>query len=188
MYIPYISSRCLSSSKTQQLQKRRARIRRNLSDSNSDPESDANSRGNNRRKSVNIPYANTEGFKVTTNTDRKSPIPDAFVIPSGQPFEGRLSGGSGRRDIFGTRYALFRPHFEPHSITTVSGRIYGSGYPGASGRGTSGRGFPFIFWPISWPFVKSGPGFDYLHAAGEVSNSNLINQRPLFICLPLIVR
>ncbi|KAL4063005.1 hypothetical protein V8B97DRAFT_1600899 [Scleroderma yunnanense] len=29
-------------------------------------------------------------------------------------------------------------------------RTYGSGYPGITGRGVAGHGFPFWFWPIVW--------------------------------------
>ena len=29
-------------------------------------------------------------------------------------------------------------------------RTYGSGYPGVTGRGVTGRGFPFWFWPMVW--------------------------------------
>lgn len=41
---------------------------------------------------------------------------------------------------------------------------YGSGYPGITGRGTAGRGFPFYFWPVVW----AGEGTDYLYPT-EVS-------------------
>ena len=40
-------------------------------------------------------------------------------------------------------------------------RVYGSGYPGQSSYGVTGRGFPFVFWPVSYgPF---GYGAPYLH-------------------------
>jgi hypothetical protein len=39
-------------------------------------------------------------------------------------------------------------------------RTYGSGYPGVTGRGVSGRGFPFYFWPVVW---GSAGGAAYLH-------------------------
>ncbi|KAK1229344.1 hypothetical protein PQX77_007599 [Marasmius sp. AFHP31] len=29
-------------------------------------------------------------------------------------------------------------------------RQYGSGYPGVTGAGVAGRGFPFYFWPVTW--------------------------------------
>ncbi|KAJ7738994.1 hypothetical protein B0H16DRAFT_1664614 [Mycena metata] len=53
------------------------------------------------------------------------------TIGSGQPFAGRVEGGGIRDMALGTQE-------------------YGSGYPGIFGRGVSGRGFPFYFWPISW--------------------------------------
>lgn len=41
-------------------------------------------------------------------------------------------------------------------------RTYGSGYPGTTGRGVAGRGFPFFFWPVVWPGGGGGRGA-YLH-------------------------
>ncbi|KIM50671.1 hypothetical protein SCLCIDRAFT_34087 [Scleroderma citrinum Foug A] len=55
----------------------------------------------------------------------------SITIPSGQLFEGRSAGGGTRNQIFGSK-------------------SYGSGYPGITGRGVAGRGFPFWFWPIVW--------------------------------------
>lgn len=56
---------------------------------------------------------------------------DFIVIPEGQLFAGRSAGGGTRDQIFGSR-------------------TYGSGYPGITGYGVSGRGFPFWFWPVVW--------------------------------------
>ncbi|KAH6908429.1 hypothetical protein BKA70DRAFT_268683 [Coprinopsis sp. MPI-PUGE-AT-0042] len=67
----------------------------------------------------------------------------ASMIPAGYPFAGRIAGGGTRNDVFGTK-------------------TYGSGYPGIVGRGTSGRGFPFFFWPLAWP-VAGGSAALYLH-------------------------
>ncbi|KAF8843874.1 hypothetical protein BDN67DRAFT_963724 [Paxillus ammoniavirescens] len=53
------------------------------------------------------------------------------TIPAGQFFSGRTAGGGTRLQVFGTM-------------------MYGSGYPGISGRGVSGRGFPFWYWPVVW--------------------------------------
>jgi hypothetical protein len=53
------------------------------------------------------------------------------------------------------------------------GREYGSGYPGIIGRGTGGRGFPFIFWPVTWGGNTSQPSNAYLHTT-EVSSRILI--------------
>ncbi|KAI6117450.1 hypothetical protein EV401DRAFT_2057844 [Pisolithus croceorrhizus] len=56
---------------------------------------------------------------------------DSIVIPDGEPFVGRSAGGGTRDQIFGSK-------------------TYGSGYPGITGCGVSGRGFPFWFWPVVW--------------------------------------
>ncbi|KAI6027040.1 hypothetical protein EDC04DRAFT_2573261, partial [Pisolithus marmoratus] len=56
---------------------------------------------------------------------------ESIVIPCGQLFAGRSAGGGTRDQIFGSR-------------------SYGSGYPGITERGVSGRGFPFWFWPVVW--------------------------------------
>ncbi|KAF8554673.1 hypothetical protein OG21DRAFT_1496862 [Imleria badia] len=48
-------------------------------------------------------------------------------------------------------------------------RTYGSGYPGVSGRGVIGRGFPFWFWPIVWTGYGVPIG-SYLHDS-EYGNS-----------------
>jgi len=52
-------------------------------------------------------------------------------------FAGRTVGGGTRQQVFGTRQ-------------------FGSGYPGITGLGVAGRGFPFYFWPLAW-----GGGFGY---------------------------
>ncbi|KIM37037.1 hypothetical protein M413DRAFT_448756 [Hebeloma cylindrosporum] len=79
---------------------------------------------------------------------RGSSVP--AVIPAGQLFAGRIAGGGTRGQIFGTR-------------------TYGSGYPGIAGRGTSGRNFPFIFWPLAWPIAVGGGAATavYLHNHNE---------------------
>ncbi|KAH9848782.1 hypothetical protein C2E23DRAFT_738709 [Lenzites betulinus] len=74
------------------------------------------------------------------------------TIPAGQPFSGRQSGGATRGQIFGTR-------------------SYGSGYPGVSGLGVGGRGFPFVFWPVVWG-GGLGYGAAYLHANHEYGEPN----------------
>ncbi|TFK21339.1 hypothetical protein FA15DRAFT_645745 [Coprinopsis marcescibilis] len=77
----------------------------------------------------------------------------AAAIPAGFPFAGRVAGGGTRDSIMGTR-------------------TYGSGYPGVVGRGTSGRGFPFFFWPLTWPLaVGAGTGL-YLHSNYEYGAPN----------------
>lgn len=49
-------------------------------------------------------------------------------------------------------------------IITLLDRMYGSGYPGVAGRGVSGRGFPFFFWPIAWGGVAGLGTAAYLHS------------------------
>ncbi|KAF8348438.1 hypothetical protein F5887DRAFT_1129407 [Amanita rubescens] len=73
----------------------------------------------------------------------------SVVITSGQPFAGRTAGGGTRTQIYGTRQ-------------------YGSGYPGITGRGTAGRGFPFYFWPVVWAGADTG----YLYPTEYGSPSN----------------
>ncbi|KAH9483897.1 hypothetical protein JR316_0003375 [Psilocybe cubensis] len=68
----------------------------------------------------------------------------ATTIPSGQLFAGRSAGGGNRDQVFGNRQ-------------------YGSGYPGETGRGVSGRGFPFFFWPLAWGGVAGVGTAAYLH-------------------------
>ncbi|KAI6016126.1 hypothetical protein PISMIDRAFT_113810 [Pisolithus microcarpus 441] len=79
---------------------------------------------------------------------------DSIVIPDGQPFAGRSAGGGTRGQIFGNR-------------------TYGSGYPGITGYGVSGRGFPFWFWPVVWSdtAAESQP---YLNGSeyGNASNTS----------------
>ncbi|KAI0715907.1 hypothetical protein C8T65DRAFT_642837 [Cerioporus squamosus] len=73
-------------------------------------------------------------------------------IPQGQPFAGRQSGGATRGSIYGNQQ-------------------YGSGYPGVSGLGTSGRNFPFVFWPLVWG-GGLGYGAAYLHNNNEYGEPN----------------
>ncbi|KAK0238994.1 hypothetical protein EDD85DRAFT_951206 [Armillaria nabsnona] len=67
------------------------------------------------------------------------------TIPSGQLFAGRSIGGGTRDQVFGTK-------------------SYGSGYPGISGRGVAGRGFPFYFWPVVWGGAAGAGTAAYLHS------------------------
>lgn len=48
-------------------------------------------------------------------------------------------------------------------LTAITDRAYGSGYPGITGRGVSGRGFPFYFWPLAWGGVAAVGTSAYLH-------------------------
>ncbi|KAF5330167.1 hypothetical protein D9611_010640 [Ephemerocybe angulata] len=89
----------------------------------------------------------TSSSKSTNTWTKKVGV--ASVIPAGHMFAGRIAGGGTRDTVYGTR-------------------TYGSGYPGV-GRGTSGRGLPFFFWPLSWPLaVGAGTGAGlYLHNNNE---------------------
>ncbi|KAL4079789.1 hypothetical protein J3A83DRAFT_4212468 [Scleroderma citrinum] len=75
-----------------------------------------------------------------------------IIIPAGQPFAGRSSGGGMRDQIYGTR-------------------TYGSGYPGIGGRGVSGRPFPFWFWPLVWS-SNAAHSQSYLNGAEYGDSSN----------------
>ncbi|EEB91601.1 hypothetical protein MPER_10015, partial [Moniliophthora perniciosa FA553] len=66
----------------------------------------------------------------------------------GYPFAGRPSGGGNRSEVYGNSQ-------------------YGSGYPGVTGAGVSGRGFPFHFWPIAWGGAASVGTAAYLHNINE---------------------
>ncbi|KAF5378795.1 hypothetical protein D9615_006913 [Tricholomella constricta] len=77
------------------------------------------------------------------------------IIPAGQPFAGRASGGGSRNQVYGNSQ-------------------YGSGYPGVAGRGVTGRGFPFIFWPLAFGGIGGLGAGAYLHNSeyGRPNNSS----------------
>ncbi|KAF6758518.1 hypothetical protein DFP72DRAFT_755879, partial [Ephemerocybe angulata] len=62
-------------------------------------------------------------------------IQTTSTVPSGQMFGGRTVGGGMRNGVYGSR-------------------TYGSGYPGnnttTTGKGTTGRNFPYFFWPLTF--------------------------------------
>ncbi|KAF9076787.1 hypothetical protein BDP27DRAFT_1312584 [Rhodocollybia butyracea] len=69
-------------------------------------------------------------------------------------FSGRPAGGGTRSAVYGSR-------------------AYGSGYPGSSGLGVAGRGFPFFFWPVVWGGAAVGTAsYLYDHEYGLPSNSS----------------
>ncbi|KAJ7505290.1 hypothetical protein B0H11DRAFT_1708391 [Mycena galericulata] len=76
-----------------------------------------------------------------------------ITIPSGQLFSGRPEGSGTRAQVFGTR-------------------TFGSGYPGISGRGVAGRGFPFFFWPLSFGAVGGVGGGAYLRSDTEYGHAD----------------
>ncbi|KAK1232626.1 hypothetical protein PQX77_004247 [Marasmius sp. AFHP31] len=59
-------------------------------------------------------------------------------------FAGRSIGGGSRSQVYGTRQ-------------------YGSGYPGVTGAGVAGRGFPFYFWPVTWGAAAGAGTAAYYH-------------------------
>ncbi|KAG2134051.1 uncharacterized protein EDB93DRAFT_1306549 [Suillus bovinus] len=87
------------------------------------------------------------------------------TIPTGQLFAGRTAGGATRAQIYGTR-------------------MYGSGYPGYSGYGVAGRGFPFWFWPVVWGGSTSqylndseyGDSFNTSRLGGPMAQANFISN------------
>ncbi|KAF4618579.1 hypothetical protein D9613_009682 [Agrocybe pediades] len=105
-----------------------------------------------RSGSIQSPGAKAGGRSYTTSTySTGQPIP-LSVIPQGQLFAGRKMGGGSRGTIYGSR-------------------TYGSGYPNEdSQRGTSGRDFPFIFWPIAWVVVADST--NTLHPSSSVPDNS----------------
>ncbi|KAF5358619.1 hypothetical protein D9758_007678 [Tetrapyrgos nigripes] len=88
----------------------------------------------------------TGGSSGRTMTPYSSGGGSAIPIPSGSMFSGRYQGGATRFQVYGTRQ-------------------YGSGYPGYSGRGVSGRGFPYYFWPLTWGSASGYNAASYYHDA-----------------------
>ncbi|KIJ11681.1 hypothetical protein PAXINDRAFT_171634 [Paxillus involutus ATCC 200175] len=91
----------------------------------------------------------------------------SITIPVGQFFSGRTAGGGTRLQVFGTT-------------------MYGSGYPGISGRGVSGRGFPFWYWPVVWNShsttatylddTEYGDSFNTSRVGGPMAQSTFISN------------
>ncbi|KAG9310001.1 hypothetical protein JVU11DRAFT_10035 [Chiua virens] len=106
-------------------------------------------------KTSTVPLTSSTAGGKNTATAYGSGGGSVTVIPSGQMFGGRSAGGGMRSQIFGSR-------------------TYGSGYPGITGRGVIGRGFPFWFWPIVWTgdLVPAAP---YLQAPEQRFPSNSDN-------------
>ncbi|KAF8156058.1 hypothetical protein B0H34DRAFT_715981, partial [Crassisporium funariophilum] len=98
--------------------------------------SSSSSTKSSKSKTKTIKSSSGSKFKSSSTYGNRG-TPPPMVIPAGQMFAGRIAGGGTRSQIFGTK-------------------TYGSGYPGVVGRGTAGRGFPFVFWPIAWPLAIGG--------------------------------
>jgi len=59
---------------------------------------------------------------------------------------------------------LIRMHVQKNATADIFvSRVYGSGYPGITGRGVFSRGFPFYFWPIIWVGAAGGATRAYLY-------------------------
>ncbi|KDR70411.1 hypothetical protein GALMADRAFT_76106 [Galerina marginata CBS 339.88] len=137
MFVPFFSS-----ATSQNLHRRKGggKGASGSSKSSSSSKSSKSSSSSSKSKTKTITTSSRSGsttFRSSTYSNSRAVTPAA--IPAGQLFAGRLSGGGTRSQIFGTR-------------------TYGSGYPGVPGRGTAGRGFPFIFWPIAWPLAALAAG------------------------------
>lgn len=96
-----------------------------------------------------MPVSNIPAAGKSSATSYGSGGGKAVAIPSGQLFAGRQAGGGTRDQVTGTS-------------------VYGSGYPGITGRGVAGRGFPFYFWPIVWGGGSGIGTAAYLHDENEV--------------------
>ncbi|PWN30266.1 hypothetical protein BDZ90DRAFT_229280 [Jaminaea rosea] len=94
------------------------------------------------RSSVGYCYGNgcTAGRVGSYNaaTSANAGVPRGLV-PAPLAFQGRPQGGVGRSDIYGTaRYG-----------SGITGGY--SPRPSYAGGTTAGYGFPFVYWPVSWP-------------------------------------
>ncbi|TCD60201.1 hypothetical protein EIP91_010551 [Steccherinum ochraceum] len=76
------------------------------------------------------------------------------TIPDGQPFAGKSVGGGTRDQVYGTQ-------------------TYGSGYPGQNFRGVGAYpGYPYVFWPVIWPYPGYGGNYVHDSAYNSTDNSN----------------
>ncbi|KAF9232574.1 hypothetical protein BU15DRAFT_67329 [Melanogaster broomeanus] len=106
-------------------------------------------------KVTSVPLSGSMSTGKSTATAYGSGGGSPITIPSGQLFAGRTAGGGTRGQVFGTR-------------------TYGNGYPGITGPGVVGRGFPFWFWPVVWG--NSAASTAYLHDTeyGDSMNSSRV--------------
>ncbi|KIK75334.1 hypothetical protein PAXRUDRAFT_835715 [Paxillus rubicundulus Ve08.2h10] len=116
--------------------------------------------------SVPLPASTASGKKTSTAYGYGGG--PSITIPAGQFFSGRTAGGGTRLQVFGTR-------------------VYGSGYPGVTGRGVSGRGFPFWYWPVVWnshsasatyldSTLEYGDSFNTSRVGGPMMQSTFISN------------
>ncbi|EGO04088.1 hypothetical protein SERLA73DRAFT_175836 [Serpula lacrymans var. lacrymans S7.3] len=101
--------------------------------------SSGGSTGGTAGRTSSVPLSGSSASGKSSATSYGAGGGKSITIPSGQLFSGRTAGGGTRQQVVGTR-------------------TYGSGYPGISGRGVTGRGFPFWFWPVIWGGAGAGSG------------------------------
>ncbi|TEB28029.1 hypothetical protein FA13DRAFT_1765191 [Coprinellus micaceus] len=156
MFVPFLSARSGSSKRRSSLERRKG---------GGGGGRGSTSSGSGRSVVVVEQFENSKSSKTSktkikykssssSSTRWNKQVGVAAAIPAGYPFAGRIAGGGTRDNIYGSR-------------------TYGSGYPGIVGRGASGRGFPFFFWPLAWPLaVGGGAGVAlYLHSNSEYGSS-----------------
>ncbi|KAH7929943.1 hypothetical protein BV22DRAFT_1001727 [Leucogyrophana mollusca] len=95
--------------------------------------------GSSSGQKSSVPLSGSSGNGKSTATAYGSGGGKPITIPSGQYFSGRSAGGATRDEVYGSKQ-------------------YGSGYPGVTGRGVAGRGFPFWFWPVIWGSTVGSSG------------------------------
>ncbi|KAF8348437.1 hypothetical protein F5887DRAFT_586979 [Amanita rubescens] len=121
--------------------------------------SGGNSTGSSGSIEGDLPVPSLSGTEISTSSEGGLSPAVIFgsgggrtvVIPSGHLFAGRTAGGGTRAEIYGTSQ-------------------YGSGYPNITGPGTTGRGFPFYFWPVVW--AGNGTGYLYPTDYGLPTNTS----------------
>lgn len=90
-----------------------------------------------------------------------------ILIPDGEMFARRRAGSGSRGDVYGTW--VYGSGYEIPSIFNISSD---------QGRGVSGKGFPFWFWPVVWDAseevkaVRASEGAGYLYDTEEVGCSS----------------
>ncbi|KAG1725063.1 uncharacterized protein EDB91DRAFT_1169378 [Suillus paluster] len=116
-------------------------------------------------KTSTVPLKGSSSSGKSTATSYGYGGGKAETIPVGQLFSGRTAGGGSRPQVYGTR-------------------TYGSGYPGYSGYGVAGRGFPFWFWPVVWDGsanqalhnTEYGDSFNTSRLGGPMAQANFVSN------------
>ncbi|KAL0577776.1 hypothetical protein V5O48_004204 [Marasmius crinis-equi] len=125
--------------------------------------SGSNSGGGSRGPSISTGTGTGSAGGSTPVSSESSGGGPNSTISSG-PFAGRSVGGGTREEVFGSRF----------TDVYLRSRQYGSGYPGVTGPGVAGRGFPYYFWPVIWGNANSPGTASYLHVDefGQPDNSS----------------